>query len=116
MQILLAVVFLAAAGAKLAGVPMMVETFNQIGLGQWFRYLTAAVEIAGAVALLIPRFAAWGAVLLGATMTFAILAHLTVLGTSPVPAAVLLTLCGTLIWLRRAEVLAPWAAPTAGRI
>ena len=37
LQILLAATFLAAGGAKLAGVPMMVQTFDQLGVGQWFR-------------------------------------------------------------------------------
>ena len=69
----------------------MVATFEQIGeqtgVGQWFRYLTGAIEI-GAVALLwIPGRQVFGAVLLGATMAGAIIAHLTVLGPSAVPAA-----------------------------
>jgi len=96
LQGLLAAVFLAAAGAKLAGLPPMLETFEQIGFGQWFRLLTAAVEIVGAVALLTPRLAAFGGAWLAATMVFAVLAHLTVLNTSPAPAAVLVVLC--LIW------------------
>jgi len=37
LQGLLAAAFLAAGGAKLAGVPMMVQVFDQIGMGQWFR-------------------------------------------------------------------------------
>ena len=52
LQVLLALVFLAAAGAKLASVPMMVQSFEEIGLGQGFRYVTAIVEIVGAIALL----------------------------------------------------------------
>lgn len=36
----------------------MVELFNEIGLGQWFRYLTGGLEVVGAVALLIPRLVA----------------------------------------------------------
>jgi hypothetical protein len=39
--VVVAAAFLAAAGAKLAGVPMLVDVFNQIGLGQDFRYVTA---------------------------------------------------------------------------
>jgi hypothetical protein len=33
---------------------MMVESFDRIGLGQWFRIVTGLVEIVGAVALLVP--------------------------------------------------------------
>jgi len=86
LQGLLAAAFLAAGGAKLAGVPMMVQIFDQIGMGQWFRIVTGLVEVAGAVALLVPGFAALGAAWLGATMFFAVLTHLFVLHTSAMPA------------------------------
>lgn len=101
LQLLAAAAFLAAAAAKLAGVPMMVELFDQIGLGQWFRYVTAAVEITGGVALLVPRTAPWGAVLLAATMVCAVITHLFVVHTSPVGAVVLLAVVIAIAWLRR---------------
>lgn len=104
LQLLLAAAFLAAASAKLAGVPMMVESFEQIGLGQGFRYVTAIVEIIGAVALLAPHVTALGALWLAATMTGAALAHVVRLHTSPVPALVLLALCLAIAWLRRDQV------------
>src|SRR2546422_1931200 len=81
VQGLLAAAFLAAGGAKLAGVPMMVQIFDQIGMGQWFRIVTGLVEVIGAVALVVPGFAALGAAWLGATMFFAVLTHLFVLHT-----------------------------------
>lgn len=105
LQILLAAAFLAAAGAKLAGVAMMIESFEQIGLGQGFRYVTAIVEIIGAVALLAPHATVLGALWLAATMTGATFAHLLRLHTSPAPALVLLTLCLALAWLRREQVM-----------
>ncbi len=37
---MLAAAFLAAGGAKLAGVPAMVEMFEKVGVGQWFRIVT----------------------------------------------------------------------------
>ena len=45
LKIVVAGLFIAAAGAKLAGVQQMVDEFNQIGLGQWFRYFTGVTEI-----------------------------------------------------------------------
>ena len=57
LQILLALVFLAAGGAKLAGVPMMVQVYDLIGVGQWFRIVTGLVEVGGAITLLIPGYA-----------------------------------------------------------
>ncbi len=38
IKVVVAAAFLAAAGAKLAGVPMLEAEFNQIGLGRAFRY------------------------------------------------------------------------------
>lgn len=106
LQVLLALVFLAAGGAKLAGVPMMVQVYDLIGVGQWFRIVTGLVEVAGAIALLIPGYAAFAALWLACTMAGAILAHLTVLPTPAAPAAVLLALTATLAWLRRDQILA----------
>ena len=44
LQILTAVAFLAAGYAKLSGQPTMVATFDKIGAGPWFRYVTGVVE------------------------------------------------------------------------
>jgi putative oxidoreductase len=101
LQGLAAAAFLAAGGSKLAAVPAMVEMFAKIGAGQWFRYLTGALEVIGAVGLLVPRTAFYGAVLLAVVMAGAIVTHLAVLGGSPIPALVLLVIVGTVAWLRR---------------
>jgi len=101
LQVLLALAFLAAAGAKLAAVPMLVQEFDLIGLGQWLRYAAAVVEIIGAIALLIPRYSAYGALWLAITMFFATLAHLFAMHNDPTPALVLLVLSLLLFWLRR---------------
>ena len=108
-QGLLAAAFLAAGGAKLAGVPVMIQIFDQIGFGQWFRIVTGAIELVGAVALLIPGFAVVGAAWLGATMFFAVLTHLVILHSSPVPALVLLALNVLVVWLRRDQLAATMA-------
>jgi putative oxidoreductase len=59
---------------------MWVEMYQQIGLGQWFRYFTGVVEILGGVLVLIPRLAAAGLALLAVTMVAASLIHIFVLG------------------------------------
>ena len=48
VKALLTFAFVAAGAAKLIGAPMMVETFDAIGMGQWFRYLTGVIEVGGA--------------------------------------------------------------------
>jgi putative oxidoreductase len=104
MQIVAAAAFVAAGGAKLSGAAPMVAIYEQIGIGQWFRYLTGILEVAGAIALLLPRFTFYGAALLATVMFGAILAHLTVLGVlSAMPAFALLLLTGTIAFLRRSR-------------
>jgi putative oxidoreductase len=72
-----------------------------VGLGQWFRYFTGTLEVAGAIGLLISRYAFYAAILLALVMVGAIIAHSTLLGTSPVAPIVLLTLSGTIAYLRK---------------
>ena len=106
LQAILAAAFLAAGSAKLAGVPYMVDLFNQIGVGQWFRLVTGVVEVAGAIALVFPGLASIGAAWLGSTMIFAVATHLFILHTSPVPAIVLGLLNALVVYLRRDELVA----------
>jgi putative oxidoreductase len=98
---LVALAFLAAGGSKLAGVPAMVELFDKVGLGQWFRYFTGFLEVTAAIGLLMSRSALYAAVLLAIVMAGAIIAHLTVLGTSPAAPVVLFILAGTIAYLRK---------------
>ena len=106
VQGILAAAFLAAGYAKLSGVPFMVELFDQIGVGQWFRVVTGLVEVTGAVALFVPGLASVGAAWLGSTMVFAVATHLFILHTSPVAAIVLGLLNALVVYLRRDELAA----------
>ncbi len=101
---LLAAVFLSAGGAKIYGVPMIVENFQQIGLGQWFRYLTGILEIVGAIMVLMPRVAAIGGLLLSCIMVGAIATHLLLMGGSAVPAIVLLVLSAIVVFAHRDQI------------
>jgi uncharacterized membrane protein YphA (DoxX/SURF4 family) len=106
LQGILAAAFVAAGSAKLAGVPYMVELFDQIGIGQWFRLATGIVEVTGAIALVFPGLASIGALWLGSTMVFAVATHLFILHTSPAPAIVLGVLNALVVYLRRDELVA----------
>jgi putative oxidoreductase len=101
LSALVALAFIAAGGSKLAGAAAMVQVFDKVGLGQWFRYFTGLLEVAGAVGLLIPRCAFYAALLLVMVTIGAIAAHVTVLGSSPTPPAVLLLLTGIVAYLRK---------------
>ena len=103
-QVLTAAAFLAAGGSGLAGATPIVAMFDEIGLGQWFRYLAAILEIAGAIAVVTPRTAFYGAALLATVMFGALIAHLAVLGmATAMPSFILLVLTGTIAYFRRAR-------------
>ena len=105
LQVVVAAAFFAAGLAKLAGVPFMIQVFDQIGVGQWFRIVTGVVEIVGALALVYPGMAAIGGLWLGFTMVCAVATHIFVLPSSPAPAAVLLALNALIVYLRRDELV-----------
>ena len=101
LRILLALVFGAAGIAKLAGAPQMVQVFEAIGFGQWFRHVTGVVEVGGAVLLLVPATGFVGALLMAVTMAFAAATHLMLIGGSPAPAIALALLSAFVAWRLR---------------
>jgi putative oxidoreductase len=101
LSALLALIFLAAGSMKLMSRPVMVQEFAQVGLGQWFRYFTGILEVAGAICMLVPPLSRWGAVVLAAVMSGAVVAHLTALHSSPALPAILLVMVLAVAWLRR---------------
>jgi len=107
LQILTAATFLMAGFGTLSGYPVMVESFDKIGIGQWFRYVTGTIEVASAILLLIPRLTPVGAALLVCTMAGAVLSHLFLIGGSPVAALVLLCFAAIILW-GRSETLKVW--------
>lgn len=109
LKILAALAFLAAGLAKLAGAAMMVATFDAIGIGQWFRYVTGMIEVAATIALFVPGLQAIAALLLTITMIGAALTHLLILGPSAVPAVVLGLITATIFWAHRDQL------PVVGR-
>ena len=104
VKALLTLAFLAAGFAKLSGAEMMIATYDAIGVGQWFRYVTGIIEVGGAIALWIRGLQGWAAAFLGATMVGAVLAHLFILGPSVVPAIILGLLSAVVLWAHRDQV------------
>ena len=74
--LLAAFLLFASAAPKLAGQRDAIDTFAKIGWGQWFRYFTGTVELAGAIGLLIPRLAALAALGLIGLMVGAVVTQL----------------------------------------
>jgi putative oxidoreductase len=104
IKALLTLAFFAAGGAKLAGAEMMVQTFDAVGVGQWFRYVTGVIEIGGAALLWVRGRQLIGAGLLCSTMIGAVLTHLFILGPSAAPALVLGALAAVVAFTYRDQV------------
>jgi uncharacterized membrane protein YphA (DoxX/SURF4 family) len=83
---------------------MMIMTFDQIGFGQWLRYLTGLIEVLGVALLWIPRKQVIGAVLLGGTMVGAVITHWFILGPSAVSAIGLGLVCTAVIYIYRYQI------------
>ena len=103
VQVLLAAAFVMSGGGKLAGTERMVELFDTIGVGQWFRYVVGALEIAGAVGLLVPRLAGLAALGLTGVMAGAAVTEVAI-GGMPVPALILAILAAVVAWGRRRDI------------
>jgi len=105
LQIAAAGMFLMVGFLKLSGDAQLVGLFETIGLGQWFRYLTGTLEVAGAFLLLIPRTSGLGALMLAGVMVGAVVTHVFIVGGSPLPAIILLVATGVVAWGRRQRTM-----------
>ncbi len=76
---LVALQFAGGGWLKLSGAPAMVEMFATIGAGQRLRVLVGALEIAGAIGLVIPRTAGLATLGLSGLLVGAIATNLFIL-------------------------------------
>ena len=104
LKILLAALFLFAGGAKLAGLPAMVEVFERVGFGQWFRYVTGLLEVGGAALLLWPTTTALGALVLTIVSIGAMAAQILVLHEDVIHAIVMAIVLGAIAWAHRDQL------------
>ena len=94
-RLIVAGLFISVGKGKFAEHGQWVAIFAQIGFGQWFRYFTGVLQIAGGVLVLIPRTFPVGIIILACTMLGAMGAWLFFLGsplTAIIPGALLLGL------------------------
>ncbi|MEU9956957.1 DoxX family protein [Streptomyces sp. NPDC050982] len=105
LQVLLAVFYaFASALPKLIAHPSAAEVFNDMGWGSAGMYSIGALELAGAVALLIPVLSSVAAVSLGALMVGAFITQVTVFGGENAATPLILILPLALIaWARRRD-------------
>jgi len=103
LKIILALLFLAAAGFKISGAHMMVHEFGEVGLGQWFRYFTALTELTGAVFLLWPGRTVYGAALLACVCIGAFFAQLLAIHQDVVHTIALGMILTAIAWTHRKQ-------------
>jgi putative oxidoreductase len=116
LQALLALQFAMAGLAKVFGSPAMVEMFAIIGIGQWFRYVVGALELAGAVGVLIPWLSGLAALGLVGLMAGATLTNVLVLDTSPLLPIVLFVVSSMVAWGRWPRTRTLFTNREAGRL
>jgi uncharacterized membrane protein YphA (DoxX/SURF4 family) len=104
LQVLLAFQFAGGGWLKISGAPVMVDMFAAIGAGQWFRVLVGALEIAGAIGLLIPRIAGLAALGLTGLLAGAIATNLFILNADSSVAIGLLLISALIAWGRWPQI------------
>jgi putative oxidoreductase len=81
--------------------------FEEIGFGQWLRYLTGVLEIAGGIGLLIPPLMGLAALGLTLVMAGAVITELFLVANGgPVMPLILLVVSAVVAWFRRDTILA----------
>jgi len=92
----LAALFVASGGMKLAGAQAPIAAFTRYGYPAWFRLLIGVIEVVGALLLLVPRLTAYGTTALGVVMIGAAYTHVMNAEASHalVPLALLVALAG----------------------
>jgi uncharacterized membrane protein YphA (DoxX/SURF4 family) len=108
LAVLLALAMAGAGLAKLGGDAAMVEMFDDIGAGQWMRWMVGGLELAGAVGLLVPRLRAWAALGLVLLLAGATVTNIAVLHANTAASVAFAALALAVLVLRRGELrLAP---------
>ncbi|MGW7420800.1 DoxX family protein [Streptomyces sp. NPDC054813] len=110
VQVLLALFYaVASALPKLIAHPSAVESFDRIGWGSPGMYTIGALELAGAVALLIPVLQSVAAAALSALMVGAFIVQLTVFdGQYAATPLILIVPLALIAWARRGQNARLW--------
>ena len=101
VQAIVGVQFIFGGGLKLAGSPVMVDLFTDVGAGQWLRYAVGALEVAGGVGLLIRPLCGLAAAGLAVVMVGAVVTNVAIISENPTVPAVYLVLLALIAWRRR---------------
>jgi putative oxidoreductase len=111
LQVLLALAMAGGGAAKLAGDPVMVQMFDDIGSGQWLRPVVGFFEVAGGVGLLIPRLRALAALGLIVLLGCATITNLAILHVNTTLSVLYAVVAVAIFVLRRSELRRTLARP-----
>ena len=103
---LVAVIFLGAGISKLIGEPAQIALFDDIGAGQGLRYVVGALELSGAVGVLVPQLRTLAAIGLTLLMIGAVITNVAVIDENPITALAFGLLAALLAVGRRRELTA----------
>ena len=96
-------VMLMGGSGKLAGVPMMHESFDVLGLPSWFGYFIGTCEIAGAIGIWIPRLSSLAAAGVSCIMLGALYYHVNFTPIAQGTAAMVVLICALYVAVRRKD-------------
>lgn len=102
VQALTAAFFLVSAVPKLIAHPSATAVFDKIGFGDWFMYLVGSLELAGAIALLVPLLAGLAGLAFIGLMVGAFITQITVMdGKNAATPVIVAVVVGFIAWGRR---------------
>ena len=105
LRLLVAALFLMTGFFKFSGNPMALKEFADIGLGDWFRYVTGLVEVGGALLVLYPRTTPWGALWLLCVCVGIFIAQATRLHQDLIHPFIFAAVIGALFYLTKEPVM-----------
>ena len=99
LRVLLGLTFLGIGIEKLAGTMGTIPFFDAIGWGQWFRYASGVLDTAGALFIFVPRWIAYGALIITCTVSLGTILCFTKALYNPIFPLAMTLLAATLVRL-----------------
>ena len=99
LRVLVGLIFAGIGVEKLTGTMGTIPFFDAIGWGQWFRYASGALDLAGALLIFVPRWTSYGALIITCTVGLGTILCFTKALYNPIFPLVMTLLAATLMWL-----------------
>lgn len=105
LRIALALLLMMAGAMKIIGAQQMVELFDAIGIGQWFRIFTGLCELVTGLLLLYPATIGIGALLGVGVMVGATIANIFILHHDFIHSSIPAIIFAIIAWTHRGQLL-----------